>query len=314
MRELKIAALTALLALGACSKPTEEAKKEEAESPGIALSAEEVKSLGIATVTVAAAQYRREISGYGVVTALDAVAQSDADIVTAQAAAAQSQAAATRARSLSTGEDAAVSREVAETAQAKAAADQAALALARRKSESAFGYGAPLSGGQRSAIMAQLASGHSVLVRVTFPIGVLGNTRPASLRIARLGSAAQSWTASSVWDAPAEATVPGRSFYALVESSDLAQNEHVTAAVPMGAAMTGVAVPATALLLGESEAWVYQETKPNTFLRTRIDVSRPMGESYFLPDGAGLKPGQKVVTAGAGLLMAREINPSAKAE
>lgn len=314
--KLHVTALLALLALASCDKgaPAEEAKTESPEGPGIALSADEVGALGITTSPVVAAQYRREIRGYGVVMALDAIAQSDADILSAQASAAQSQAAAARAQSLSTGEDAAVSREVAEAAQAKAAADQTALMLARRKSEAAFGHGAPLSGPQRAAIMARLTSGRSVLVRVTFPIGALSNGRPAGVRITRLGNAAQSWTADSVWEAPADAAVPGRSFYALIDGSSLTQNEHVTASVPSGPAMPGLTIPTRAVLLGESETWVYQEIKANTFLRTRIDISRPTADGYFLSPDSGLKPGQKIVTTGAGLLLAREINPNTEAE
>lgn len=313
---LKCATFMAFLALAGCDKgtPAEETKKESPEGPGIALTQEEVEALGITTAPVMSAQYRREISGYGVVMALEAIAQSDADILSAQAAAAQSQAAAARAQSLSTGEDAAVSREVAETAQAKAAADQTALMLARRKSEAVFGHGAPFSGPQRSAIMTRLTSGRSVLVRVTFPVGVMGNGQPAGVRIARLGTARQSWTAESVWEAPADAAVPGRSYYAIIDGSGLAQNEHVTATVPTGPATTGITIPSRAVLLGESETWVYQEIKANTFLRTRVEISRPTADGYFLPPDSGLKPGQKVVTTGAGLLLAREINPSTEAE
>jgi hypothetical protein len=250
-----------------------------------------------------------------VVTALDTIAQNDAEVMTAQAAAAQSQAAAARAQSLATGEEAAVSREVVETAQSKAAADQAALMLARRKTDAAFGHNAPWhDAASRQAIMARLASGNTVLVRVTFPLGALGNAVPATLEIARLGANPKSWTASTVWEAPADNAFPGRGFYALVDGSDLAQNEHVTAMVPVGAAESGVTVPATALVYGESEAWAYVQTQPGTFLKTKIDTGKALGEGYFTADGAGIRAGQPVVTSGAGLLLAHEVNPSTAAE
>src|SRR5947209_13826416 len=142
----KISGLCLLLALGACGKQEadkkEAAEKSEAQS-GVSLKPEEIKSLGIATQPAQAASYRTAVSGYGVVVALDTFAQLDADVLTAQAAAVQSQAAANRARSLATGEEAAVSREVVETANAKAAADDASLMLARRKAEASLGRGAP---------------------------------------------------------------------------------------------------------------------------------------------------------------------------
>ena len=184
--------------------------------------------------------------------------------MTASAAAAQSAAAAARAKSLGTGEEAAVSREVVEAAQSKAAADQAALALARRKTDAAFGINAPWhTAAERAAIMARLASGKSVLVRVTFPLGSVSGPSPSSVTVTRLGQSAQSWTATQVWDAPADPNLPGRGFYALVNGSDLAQNEHVTASIPVGPVQTGVVVPASALVFGESEAWVYVQTQPN---------------------------------------------------
>ncbi|HMH63973.1 MAG TPA: hypothetical protein VK515_00200 [Rhizomicrobium sp.] len=308
-------AFAILLALTACGKPAADKPAEkEAETPGLTLKAEEVKSLGIATVPARAASWRQQINGYGVVTALDAIAVNDAEVMTASAAAAQSQAAAARARSLSTGEEAAVSREVVETAQSKAAADQASLMLARRKTDAAFGRNAPWhDAALRQAIMARLASGRSVLVRVTFPLGALGNAIPQTLEIARLGANPKNWTARTVWEAPADNTFPGRGFYVLVDGSDLAQNEHVTAMVPVGAAEAGITVPANALIYGESEAWVYVQTQPGTFLKTRIDTGKALGDGYFLADGAGIRAGQPVVTSGAGLLLARETNPSTEA-
>lgn len=310
----RLIVLAALALLSSCGKPAQKpAVESENGTPGLTLKAEEVESLGITTASAQAASWREHVSGYGVVTALDAIAQADADVMTAQAAAAQSAAAAARARSLATGEEAAVSREVLETTQSKAAADAAALALARRKTEAAFGRNAPWrDAASRQAIMARLASGRSVLVRVTFPLGSLGNESPVALQIARLGANPRNWTATTIWEAPSDAAIPGRGFYALLDGSDLAQNEHVTAAVPVGAARNGVTVPAAALVYGESEAWVYVQTGPGTFLKTRIDTGKAMGDGYFVAQG--IRAGQPVVVGGAGLLLARESNPSTEAE
>jgi hypothetical protein len=315
-RALLPIAFGVLLALTACDKPApQKTAEKEAETPGLTLKAEEVKSLGIATAPARAASWRQQISGYGVVTALDTVAANDAEILTAQAAAVQSQAAAARASSLATGEEAAVSREVVEAAQSKAAADQAALNLARRKTDAAFGHNAPWhDAASRQAIMARLSSGKSALVRVTFPLGTLGNAVPASLQIARLGANPQNWTAHTIWEAPADNSFPGRGFYALVDGSDLAQNEHVTATVPVGAAETGVVVPATALIYGDNEAWVYVRTPAGAFLKTKIDTGKALGDGYFMADGAGIQAGRPVVTSGAGLLLARETNPSSEVQ
>jgi hypothetical protein len=312
MRKAGIIAAAALLLLSACGKNDKpaEAKDADADTPGVTLKAEEIHSMGITVQPAAAAQFQGRISGYGVVTALDTIAQADSDFLAAQATAAQSQAAAARARSLATGEEAAISREQLEAAQSKAAADQAALTLARRKSEAAFGLHSPFrDSGLRAQVMRELASGAAVLVRATFP--VMGGQAPQRLEVSRMGADAKTWTAGTVWDAPADPSVPGRSFYALVRGSDLAQNERVTAAISTGAAQQGVIVPANALVFGESQSWVYVQTAARTFLRTQVDISRPMGAGYFV---TGIKPGDKIVVGGAGLLLAHEVNPSTEAE
>ena len=303
-----------LLLLAACGPGAEPDKKEAKDTgPGLVLDADDVKALGIQSAPVQDATYQREVRGYGVVTPLDTIAQSDADYMTASAAASQSAAAAARARSLGTGEEAAVSKEVVEAAASKAAADQAALALARRKTDAVFGIHAPWkTPAERAQIMARLASGRTVLAHVTFPLGTLDRAVPSIIKITRLGGE-KSWTANKVWDAPADPAFPGRGFFALVDGSDLAQNEHVIASVPVGAVEKGMMVPASALLMGEGESSVYLETGQGHFLRQRIDANRPLGDGYFLLPGAGLKPGDKVVTGGAGLLLSREINPSTDA-
>lgn len=302
--------LAPLLLLAACGKPEKPAEAEKPEGPGLTLKAEEVKSLGLTIQAALPAQFTGRITGYGVVTALDTIAQADSEFLTAQAAAAQSAAAAARARSLSTGEEAAISREQLEVAESKAAADAAALALARRKTEAAFGLNSPWhDAADRQAVMRRLASGAAVLVRVTFP--AVAGAAPKRVDISRMGADRKSWSAHTIWDAPADVTVPGRSFYALVDGSDLAQNERVIAAIPTGTSQAGAKIPAHALVYGESEAWVFLQTGENTFQRTKVDISRPLDDGYFVNS---VKPGDKVVVDGAGLLMAREINPSTATE
>lgn len=309
-----ILGIAALLLLVACGKSGDQAKpeaKEDADTPGVTLKPEEIQSLGIATVPVKSTVWLRQVTGYGTVVPLDTIAQSDADYLTAAAAAAQSEAAAQRARSLSTGEEAAISREQLEAAQSKAAADQAALALAKRKSDAAFGIHAPWHNeAERRQLMGELSSGRTVLVRVTFPLGALPGAVPSKITIARLAAAGQSWTSSRIWEAPADPTLPGRGFFVLVSGSDLALNEHVFASVPVGQAQSGVWVPASALVMGDDANWVYLEDRDKHFMRSPIDTSKPLNDGYFVPAGGALAAGKKVVTEGAGILFSRETNPS----
>jgi hypothetical protein len=311
---VSIMGLGALLLLSACGRDAgekPEAKDKDTDTPGVTLKAEEARSLGIATVSIKSAVWVRQVTGYGTVVSLDTIAQSDADYLTAAAAAAQSEAAAQRARSLSTGEEAAISREQLEAAQSKAAADQAALALAKRKADAAFGIHAPWhSEGERRQLMGELSSGKLVLVRVTFPLGALPGAVPSRMTIARLGAERQSWTGSRIWEAPADPALPGRGFFVLIAGSDLALNEHVFASVPVGQAQSGLWLPASALVMGDGEDWVYLENADNHFLRNPIDTGKPLNDGYFVPATGDLAAGKKVVTKGAGILLSRETNPS----
>ncbi len=302
----------AALFLVSCSKEQTAAKKEDEDKAevGVALTADQVKALGVETVNAAPAEFRRDVTGFGVVSSLDTIAQADADTQTAAAAAGQSAAAAARARSLGTGDEAAVSREVVEAAESKAAADQASLALARRKADSIFGIHAPWqTESERAAIMARLTSGRTALVRVTFPMGSLPGGVPGSMTITRLGVQGQTWRASTVWEAPADPNLPGRTFFALLDGSDLAQNEHVTAGVPVGAAQQGLKIPAAAVVMSDGENWVYLQNGDH-YVRTRISTANPLADGYFEPSGNGISSGQKIVTRGAGLILSREINPN----
>jgi hypothetical protein len=308
--------LAAAVLLAGCGQEDGESKpaeKQNASAQGVTLTSRQIASLGITTAPATASEQRKSVSGYGVVVPLDTIGQADADFLTAQAAAAQSQAAADRARYLFTHEGAA-SRESMEVTQSKAAADQAALALARRKAEATFGHGAPWEGKSRNGIMRRLASGGTVLVRATFPMGSFEGRKPAALTVTRLGTNARSWNATAIWEAPADPAFPGHGFYALVAGSDLAQNEHVSVAVPAGAPQAGVTIPAAAVVFGENEAWVYTARAKGNFLRVPVSIADPVTGGYFLLGGGGIAPGQALVVGGAGFLLAREQNPSSEAE
>jgi hypothetical protein len=311
------AVLACLLLLAGCGKsdnPSDAAKApDKEEASGVTLSADEVKGLGVETIAAEPAQYRAEASGYGTVVSLDTIAQADSDLLAARAVAVQSRAAARRDVYLFRDQGGAISREVMETAVAKADSDEAQLTLAQRKAQAAFGLTPPWdSGGRRARIMADLSSGRLALVRVTFPLGALSGDLPQSLSLTRLGGN-QRWTSSQLWRAPADPAFPGQGIFVLVSSSDLAQNDHVTAYVPAGAPQAGVKVPNAAIVYGEGESWAYVRKGDDNFQRVRLDTGHALADGYFVPEGAGIAPGDPVVTSGAGLLLAHELNPSTEA-
>jgi hypothetical protein len=286
----------------------------EPDDRNLTLTEDEIAALGLQTSAVERASYTPRIEGYGVVMSLDTLAQMDSELSGAEAAVRQSGATFERFRGLSETIGAA-SRNELDLAERQALLDQTALALAQRKAAATFGTGAPwLTGDGRAAWLARFAAGRVRLVHATFPIGAVTGPAPSAILVSHLDPlrSAMVWRATPVWDAPADPTIPGRSFFAVVADSDVAEGERVLAAAPSGAAQTGVLVPADAVVVSEGQAWCYVMTMPGTFVRRAIDLGKPLPGGYFAQEG--LEAGDLVVTAGTGLLLAREMNPSTEPE
>jgi hypothetical protein len=150
------------------------------------------------------------------------------------------------------------------------------------------------------------------LLRATFPLGAQLPGTPASVRVARL-DAATGWTVHQVWSAPADANLPGRSFFALLKGADVGEGERLLVFAPAaGPAQQGVTVPAASLVISDGRYWCYVERKPGDYARREVTLDRPLGADYFVTQG--IAAGDRVVTAGAGLLLAREMNPSTEAD
>jgi len=307
----------ALLSIAACRQapsaaqaPAEGANDNAAaEAPGVTLKPDEVDRMGIKITPVVATQQAPESTGFAFVLTREAIAQSIADLNTAAAVERQSRAALARARSLA-GTPGAPSVEAQEAAERQATVDQAALVLAERRLSATYGRNAPWKGNYSSPELAALASGEIKLTRVTFPLGALGSAVPAKLRLAHLGeSQSGSFGSDSVWSAPADASVPGKSFFALVKGSDASEGERLLARAPLGAAAAGVVIPFAAVVISGDKYWCYIEEKPGLFVRTEIDAGMPTDEGYFVREG--IAAGAKVVTTSAGQLLARELGASA---
>jgi hypothetical protein len=321
--QIATTACVLLLVLSACQKstPTDEAPISESAAEGteadtttdVTLQPEEITHMGIVTSTVKATLHASETEGYGVVMSHDAIAQSVAEVATAEAAVQQSRAALARLQRLS-GTPGALPAENTENATRQATADAAALNLAQRRLSATLGQTPPWKGGDDNAVLSGLANGQIKLLRVTFPLGALNRTAPHSLRVAHLDpdSAADSWKTTTVWDAPADASVPGRSFFALLRDTDVGEGEHLQVWVASGAAESGVELPASAVVISDDQYWCYVEKPAGTFVRTAVDTSQPMTNSYFVKEGVAA--GDAVVVTGAGLLLARQTNPSTEAE
>jgi len=321
-RALGLAACAAaMLVLCGCHKavsssapaPSDAKAASEGPEEGISLKPEEVTKLGIVTTEARAVANAPEMSGFAVVVTHDSIAQLVADLRTAVAAEHQSRAAFARTHRLS-GTPGAMPAESQETTERQAVADRAALQLAKQRLSSALGQNLPWSNPHSSPELLALASGRTKLVRVSFPLGSLGDTIPATVHLAPIGFApgGKRWQAGPVWRAPADTTVPGKSYFAVLKEGDSSEGDHLLAWTPTGAAEPGALVPASAVVISAGKFWCYVEKKPDTFIRTEIDPSRPTAEGYFVKQG--ISPGDRIVTTAAGQLLARETNPSTEAE
>jgi len=321
----------ALMALSACHKAAPEKtgtasdekssgaakageSKDKEASEGVSLSPEQIEKVGVQTDAVKAVDYAEETAGYGTVIPHESIAQAAAELSTAQAAEKQSRSALARTQRLS-GTPGAMSADVEETNARQLAVDTAALNLAKQRLSATFGQKPPWSNGENPALLQALAEGSTQLIRVTFPLGSLpGSDVPKTLSASRLGSASSGkrWKLSLIWSAPADATVPGRSFFSILRAGELGEGERVIAWAPIGASQPGVLIPAEAAVISDGKYWCYVEEKPGTFVRTAIDSGKPFENGYVVTHG--VKAGDKVVIRGAAQLLAQESNSGADAD
>jgi len=300
---------TVTLAVLACvsAQAAEKKSPADARTRTVAMDAATQARIGIATAAAQAVQYQPEVRGLGQVMGIDAIAQTDADLSTAEAAAQASDSALIRARELHAADNS-VSQQTVEAAVHQAAADAAQLALAERKAASAWGRDAPWHDRQsRHAWTQKIVAGQAAILRVTFPPDTVGDARLDSIRIERLNQPGEGrWHPASVWSAPADPTVPGRSYFMLVEHAQgLNSGERVLVLASFGSVKAGAVVPSSAVVIAEGRTWFYVRSKPDYFVRQALDLSQPLREGYFVV--SGIQPGAPVVIQGAGQLLAREI-------
>jgi len=318
---LIVAACITALSLAGCRRapsaaeaPAAEAKdKAASEAEGVVLKSEEIEKAGIKTTTLPASSHAPESTGYAVVITRETIAQAAADLTSAAAVERQSRSTLARDRSLA-GTPGAMPIEAQEAAERQATVDHAAFVLGERRLSATFGQNAPWKENYQSPLLTSLARGETKLARVTFPLGALGSTVPAKLRLTHLGEAqgSKSIQTLAVWGAPADATIPGRSFFAILKGDDASEGERLIAHAAVGAAENGVVVPYSAAVISGGKYWCYVEEKPGVFVRTEVDPGMPTDEGYFVKEG--IEPGTQVVTTSAGLLLARETNPSTAAD
>ena len=297
----------------AATAPVPATQAAEEAGEGVELSAADVKTMGIETSAAAGSVHVPEVAGFGVVLAHETVAQSVADLSSAIAVQRQSESAFARSKRLA-GTSGAMAADVQEAAERQATVDRAALELVKRRASSIWGQDPPWKNQGISAEVTAIARGESKMVRVTFSLGALGDSVPKTLRLGRITAdpSHSGWQSTSVWAAPADASMPGTSFFALLKGSVVNEGERLAAWAPVGSGESGVVIPASAVIINNGKYWFYVETRPNVFLRTELDTNMPTSEGFFVRPGVAV--GAKIVTTSAGQLLARETNPTPAAD
>ncbi len=162
----------------------------------------------------------------------------------------------------------------------------------------------------------QVAAGQEILVIVDFehPLARLAwrdeapASPPRTIPLARLGQERQRVTADLIGAAVDADPVTRRPAYLYRVHSAWPNTRPGTAVVGFvpsgGASSPGVQVPASCVVQWEGLAWVYLEQEPGKYLRTAVSTGRPVPGGWIV---SSLKPGDRVVTQGAGQLLSEEF-------
>lgn len=241
------------------------------------------------------------------------MASARADVETFSAQAASSRAQYERSRALYA-DDRNVSQKSLQDAQSAMKADEAKWRAANATLNGLDGamrqqFGDTLANAARSPssnLLQRLQSGQAVVLRVTLPARFGMVPPPARIGIDTPDGhtvAAQKLSASPLAD-PAVQGSP----WLYVANAPLAANLRTNARVPTSSqTVSGLLIPARAVVWYGGQTWAYVRTAPDRFTR-RFVPSGTEGDKGFIVT-SGFHPGDEVVTQGAQLLLSEELKP-----
>lgn len=287
---MRFLCLILTLAVSACDAPRSEVAADQDEPV--------FKPVAVALQPAHAAP---TLTGTATLVSPDALAQINADLNAAEIAANFSARTLQRYRDTKT-----LPIHTIDNAERQLATDRTQLALLNLKLRNTWGDTAPfLAADARQQIVDKLSTGSTSLVRLDFPRAVDRNL--ADVRVRPLGGGEET-VVTTLWAAPSgNLAMPGTSFYGIIPAGPgLRPGDRAHVAAAGDAATTGVVVPASAVVVYEAASWAYVEDEPGEFERKAISLSHPVDGGYLVTD---LKPGDKVVTKGAAVLLSREAEP-----
>lgn len=319
-----VAGVTALLAWAFIEGRAELARERERERPikvppriaraaggelVVTLDHDTQVRLGLVTEALAAVQRRAQLVAFGSVLDPVPLAALGADLSSAEAALAASRPALERLRKLyRAGQN--TSQKSLDLVEAQYRADENRARLARRQVASLWGDAvADLTGAEREALIRQLVTHETLLVRVDLPAGDVPPTKPVGARVVALGYEDHALPAASICDAPTvDRSTQGRGFLLRIDQPEvpLLPGGATTAYLELdGEPQTGVMVPRAAVVRFGGAAWAYVQLGEETFGRRIIALDHPTERGWFVT--SGLSVGDHVIVTGAQALLSEEL-------
>lgn len=276
---------------------------------------------GIEVRLAQAAPYQPRIEAYGSVLGLQALtgiantlASANAQRAIAAAKVAASRAALRRARFLFK-DDENFSRAQLQAAAAAFQTDEASLRAAQvqaqnaaAEADQAWGPVLERSLASGTPLAESLLQHRQVLIQVTLPLGVsvMHPSPTAAIQSAGNKAVRAQLVSAAVSTDP---HIQGASyFFTASAASGLLPGMNVIAHLPAGKAEQGVAVPASAVVWLNGDAWVYLRTGRNTFTRRGISTAQPQPDGGYVLAPQSLPVHSLLVVSGAQLLLSQEFS------
>ncbi|WP_437560453.1 hypothetical protein [Acidithiobacillus sulfuriphilus] len=157
--------------------------------------------------------------------------------------------------------------------------------------------------------LTRLFNGQEALVLVTLPPGLAVPSMPTVVQVDNGNMPASAATLVSA-SPQSDPSIQGATYFYLMPAREARMGMRMAVDVPLaGQTMQGAVMPDSAVLWYADQAWVYLQTDAEHFVRHRVSTQAPVRGGWFETD---LRPGQRVVTQGAQLLLSQEmLAPSA---
>lgn len=309
LKTLFVVLATPVLLTG-CSKSAPEkpaaAPEKAAAKPGVTLDSATQLRLGLKLETPAAAHWQPKLPATGRVADPLAFQAAAADYEAARSTAAASQADLERTQKLADQNNA--SQRTLETAQAAAAHDALALKSAQMKFAADWGNHLASQSGL-TALGEKLLAGEYTFIKLSLPVGQFPHPFPETATLYLLGAEDTAITNAKLADDLQIDPSTQVQTLLFTLNQKLPPNVSVTARLSTtGEPITGVTIPASAVIRHEGRGWVYTQSDTNQFIRAEIPLDHPVPQGWFVPDSQAVT--NPIVTTGAQIILSTELGNS----